>query len=160
MANIQDLVELCSRSFSSLNIPEDIKGYDYAKRVVELAAEATSGSSDVKKGDALKELKVDLTCSACGKEGAIKMRRQLRSGDQGENVVIMCPNCGIIGECRLSANTIWNRSHIQGTLIGSVRTSPHILFYMFDVSVKERRIPRKNDDARRTSSSKKERLEL
>jgi DNA-directed RNA polymerase subunit M/transcription elongation factor TFIIS len=95
MSKLSQLVELYSRRFSSLSVSEDIKGYDYAKQVVEIVAmnNANTGN-DIKKGEALKELKVDLVCSNCGKEGAVRMRRQLRSGDEGENVVIMCPNCG------------------------------------------------------------------
>ncbi len=94
MSDLQGLLELYSRRFSYLNIPDNIKGYEYAKAVVEETVKANASNAEVKKGEALKDLKVDLVCSSCGKEGAVRMKRQLRSGDEGENVVIMCPNCG------------------------------------------------------------------
>jgi DNA-directed RNA polymerase subunit M/transcription elongation factor TFIIS len=75
------------------NINPDITGYAYAREVVRLKALEAKASSTATKSERLSKL-TNVTCSSCGKE-AIRRTKQLRSGDEGENVVIMCPACGL-----------------------------------------------------------------
>lgn len=64
-------------------------GMDFFAEVIERAAKSTQ----VKKGEDLENLK-SVACRNCGKE-AVQARAQLRSGDEGENVVVFCPSCGV-----------------------------------------------------------------
>ena len=63
-------------------------GVEFFAEIVRIAAMKQS----VDKGEGLSLLK-NVSCGKCGKP-ATQTRKQLRSGDEGENTVVYCQSCG------------------------------------------------------------------